>query len=101
MRGMLPFQNYRDKDWEVQQWQALAAEVDSAAKSGAAEEEGDTAYCERWLIFAPFIDSTICLVTANHKLHLWLCHLKLSKLIFSRKKITTLSSRMVFKYLPA
>jgi hypothetical protein len=50
----------------------LEAEADSAAEAGAAEEEPGTVNREGYSIyFAPFIDSTICLITINHRL-LWL-----------------------------
>jgi hypothetical protein len=49
-----------------------AAEADSAAEAGAAEEEPGTANREGYsTIFAPFIESTICLIKPNHKF-LWL-----------------------------
>jgi hypothetical protein len=48
------------------------AEADSATGAGTTEEEPGTANREGYsTIFAPFIESTICLIKPNHKF-LWL-----------------------------
>jgi hypothetical protein len=53
----------------IQRWRLGGAATEAAAEADVVEEEPGAAYPERYLtIFAPFIDSTTCLVTTYHKL---------------------------------